>query len=90
MEAGFAEYIRTMDDDQEFVQLQKASQNLWHRIRAPLLLVVVLVAGLLMWLAGSAMQILSATLAGIAALFSSIAQRDQLLQTRRNESKRID
>ncbi len=74
VETGFAEYIRTLDDQKEFAQLQQASHNLWHRIRTPLLIVVVVVAGLLMWLAGSAMQILSATLAGIAALFSSITQ----------------
>jgi hypothetical protein len=75
VEAGFAEFIRSLDDAQELAQLQeKAKQNLWHRIRTPLLIVVIVIAGLLMWLAGSAMQILSATMAGIAALFSSISQ----------------
>jgi len=75
VEAGFADYIRKLDDAEEFQQLQQqASQHLWHRIRTPLLIVVIVVAGLLMWLAGNAMQILSATLAGIAALFSSITQ----------------
>ncbi|HEY5807689.1 MAG TPA: hypothetical protein VIT67_06960, partial [Povalibacter sp.] len=75
VEAGFAEYIRTLDSQQDLAELrQETSQNLWHRIRTPLLLLIVVGVGLLMWLAGSAMQILSATLAGIGALFSSITQ----------------
>lgn len=75
VEAGFADYIRTQDHHQELAQLhQEASQHLWHRIRTPLLIVIVIVAGQMMWLAGSAMQILSATLAGIGALFTSITQ----------------
>lgn len=74
-EAGFADYIRGIEDTHEFQQLQEqATDNLWHRIRTPLLIVVIVIAGLLMWLAGSAMQLLSATLAGMAALFSSITQ----------------
>ena len=43
-------------------------------IRIPLLVIVVVVTASLMWLAGSTMQILSATLAGVATLFGYVTQ----------------
>ncbi len=74
-DSGFAHYARTAETEQQFAAWQKAaSKNLWNRIRAPLLIVVLVVAALMMWLAGSTMQILSATLAGIATLFGYITQ----------------
>jgi hypothetical protein len=72
-ESGFGEYVGSLPPEQPTVELERvAGQNLWHRIRTPLLVVVIVVAGLLMWFAGSAMQILSATLAGMAGLFGSV------------------
>lgn len=74
-DSGFAHYARTAETEQQFAAWQKAaSKNLWNRIRAPLLIVVLVIAALMMWLAGSTMQILSATLAGIATLFGYITQ----------------
>jgi hypothetical protein len=74
-ETGFAEYVGSLPPEQTTLELERvAEHNLWHRIRTPLLVVVIVVAGLLMWFAGSAMQILSATLAGMATLFGSVTQ----------------
>jgi hypothetical protein len=80
-DSGFAHYARTAETEQKFAAWQKeASKNLWNRIRAPLLIVVLVIAALMMWLAGSTMQILSATLAGIATLFGYITQVTNLVR----------
>jgi hypothetical protein len=72
---GFAEYLRASETEHDFAQLQReASRNVWQRIRTPLLILVVVIAGLMLWLAGSAMQILTTTLAGVAALLGSVTQ----------------
>jgi len=74
-EAGFANYVRTAETERQFADWQtEASRNLWNRIRIPLLVIVVVVTASLMWLAGSTMQILSATLAGVATLFGYVTQ----------------
>jgi len=85
-ETGFGEYVRSLPPEQTTVELEQvAGHNLWHRIRTPLLVVVIVVAGLLMWFAGSAMQILSATLAGMAGLFGSVTTVTKFV---RNDDKK--
>jgi len=75
VESGFAEFARTAETEQKFADWQHAaSRNLWTGIRIPLFIIVVVITASLMWLAGSAMQILSTTLAGVATLFGVIAQ----------------
>lgn len=75
VESGFAEFARTAETEQKFADWQRAaSRNLWTGIRIPLFIIVVVITAALMWLAGSAMQILSTTLAGVATLFGVIAQ----------------
>jgi len=75
VESGFAEFARTAETEQKFADWQRAaSRNLWTGIRIPLFIIVVVITASLMWLAGSAMQILSTTLAGVATLFGVIAQ----------------
>jgi hypothetical protein len=74
-DAGFSHYARTAETEQQFATWQReASKNAWNRIRTPLLIIVLMVAAAMMWLAGSTMQILSATLAGIATIFGYITQ----------------
>jgi hypothetical protein len=78
--------VRSLPPEQTTVELEQvAAHNLWHRIRTPLLVVVIVVAGLLMWFAGSAMQILSATLAGMAGLFGSVTTVTKFV---RNDDKK--
>ncbi|HWJ06186.1 MAG TPA: hypothetical protein VNS57_10435, partial [Steroidobacteraceae bacterium] len=73
VEPGFAEFVRTVALDESFDRLRyDATHTLWSQLRTPLLVLVVIVAVLLMWLAGSAMHIVAATLAGVAGLFGSI------------------
>jgi hypothetical protein len=75
VEPGFADFVRTVQPDEPLDQLKyDATHTLWSQLRTPLLFLVVIVAVLLMWLAGSAMHILAGTLAGVAALFGSLAQ----------------
>jgi hypothetical protein len=74
-DTGFAHYARTAETEQQFATWQReASKNVWNRIRTPLLIVVLVVAAAMMWLAGSTMQILSATLAGMATIFGYVTQ----------------
>jgi hypothetical protein len=74
-EPGFAEFISTVEHDQPFDTLRyETSHTLWSQLRTPLLILVIIVAGMLMWLAGSTMQLLAGTLAGVAALFGSVSQ----------------
>lgn len=73
VEPGFADFVRTVAPDESFDQLKyDATHTLWSQLRAPLLVLVVIIAVLLMWLAGSAMHLVAATLAGVAGLFGSI------------------
>jgi hypothetical protein len=75
VEPGFADFVRTVQPDELLGRLKyETTHSLWGRLRTPLLVVVAVVAGLLMWLAGSTMHILAGALAGVAALFGSIAQ----------------
>jgi hypothetical protein len=78
---GLAAYARHAEKDSLFEKWQRAaSSNTWNRIRTPLLLVVIVVVGVLMWVAGSTMQILSATLAGMATLFGYVTQVTNLFK----------
>lgn len=78
---GLAAYARHAEDDSLFEKWQRAaSSNTWNRIRTPLLLVVIVLVGVLMWVAGSTMQILSATLAGMATLFGYFTQVTNLFK----------
>jgi hypothetical protein len=73
VEPGFAEFVRIVATDESFDRLRyDATHTLWSQLRTPLLVLVVIVAVLLMWLAGSAMHLIAATLAGVAGLFGSI------------------
>jgi hypothetical protein len=75
VEPGFAEFIRTAPHTASFDQLrEQSSKTVWGRLRTPLLVLVIVVAIALMWLAGSAMQILTGVLAGVATLLGTITQ----------------
>lgn len=81
-ETGFSEYVGSLPPEQTTQEFERvAEHNLWHRIRTPLLVFIIIVAGLLMWFAGSAMQILSATLAGMAGLFGSVTQVTKFIRS---------
>jgi hypothetical protein len=76
-----AAYARFAEKDSLFEEWQRvASSNTCNRIRTPLLLVVIVAVGVLMWVAGSTMQILSATRAGVATLFGYITQVTNLFK----------
>ena len=78
---GLAAYARCAEADSLFKEWQRAaSASTWNSIRTPLLLVVIVIVGVLMWIAGSTMQILSATLAGMATLFGYVTQVTNLFK----------
>jgi hypothetical protein len=78
---GLAAYARHAEKDSLFDEWQRAaSASTWNSIRTPLLLLVMVVVGVLMWVAGTTMQILSATLAGMATLFGYVTQVTNLFK----------
>lgn len=78
---GLAAYARHAEKDALFAKWQQAaSASTWNSIRTPLLLVVIVIVAILMWMAGSTMQILSATLAGMATLFGYVTQVTNLFK----------
>lgn len=75
IEPGFAEFIRRVHPSDALDELRyEASHTPWSQWRTPVLIVVIIIAGMLMWLAGSAMHILMGVLGGVATLFGSITQ----------------
>lgn len=75
IEPGFAEFIRRVHPSDALDELRyEASHTPWSQWRTPVLIVVIIIAALLMWLAGSAMHILMGVLGGVATLFGSITQ----------------
>ena len=75
IEHGFAEFIRRVHPSDALDELRyEASHTPWSQWRTPILVIVIMIAALLMWLAGSAMHILMGVLGGVATLFGSITQ----------------
>lgn len=75
VEPGFVDFVRRVDPSQGLHDLRyETSHTPWGQWRTPLLVIFIVTAGLLMWLAGSAMHILAGTLAGIATLLGSITR----------------
>lgn len=75
IEPGFAEFIRRVHPSDALDELRfEASHTPWSQWRTPILVLVIIIAALLMWLAGSAMHILVGVLGGVATLFGSITQ----------------
>lgn len=75
VEPGFAEFIRSVHPSDDVDALRyEASHTPWSTWRTPILIVVIIVAALLMWLAGGAMHIVVGVLGGVATLFGSLTQ----------------
>jgi hypothetical protein len=72
---GFAAYALTAEKEEDFDAWELiASKNLWNSIRTPLLIVLLVVVGLLLWLSSSSMQIITTVLAGLASLVGYVTQ----------------
>jgi hypothetical protein len=71
----FREYAQTAEKEEDFDAWElEASKSLWKSIRTPLLVVLLIVVGLLLWLSSSSMQIITTVLAGLASLVGYVTQ----------------
>lgn len=74
-DAGFARFVRTAETRRDFADWQRAaSQSAWHSVRAPLLILLVVMIGWLMWTAGDYVQAFSAVLIGAIALLGRLGE----------------
>lgn len=89
VEPGFEAFVRSVQPDALLEALEYETTNtVWAQLRTPLLFIVVVIAALLMWLAGSTMHLVAGTLAGVAALFSSVTQVTNFIQRDRPSASR--
>jgi hypothetical protein len=74
-DASFQAYALTAEKEEDFDAWElMASKNLWNSIRTPLLIVLLVGVGLLLWLSSSSMQIITTVLAGLASLVGYVTQ----------------
>jgi hypothetical protein len=67
--------LRTAETSRDFAEWQRAaSQSVWRSVRTPLLIVLVLVVGWLVWTAGDYVQAFSAVLVAAIALLGQLGQ----------------
>jgi hypothetical protein len=71
----FRDYAQTAEKEEDFDAWElQASKSVWKSIRTPLLVVLLIVVGLLLWLSSSSMQIITTVLAGLASLVGYVTQ----------------
>lgn len=74
-DSGFARYVRTAETKQDFTEWQRAaSSSAWRSVKTPLLIVLLLVVGWLIWTAGDYVQTFSAILVAAVALLGQFGQ----------------
>jgi hypothetical protein len=68
-------------DDQELENLLRgASASAWNSIRTPLLIVMLVVVGLLLYVSSTSMQIVTTVLAGVASLLGYVSQYQSFIR----------
>jgi len=78
---GFARFVRTAETRQDFTEWQRAaSQSAWRSVKTPLLIVLLLVVGWLIWTAGDYVQTFSAILVAALALLGQFGQAVNLVR----------
>lgn len=74
-DAGFGRFVRTAETRHDFTEWQReASQGAWKRVKTPLLVVLLIVVGWLIWTAGDYVQAFSAILVAAIALVGQFGQ----------------
>ena len=76
------EYAETQAwEEEEFRKAQQdASHSLWNSIRTPLLVVVLIVVGVLLYVSSTTMQIVTTVFAGLASLLTYVSQTQNFLR----------
>ena len=76
------EYAETQAwEEEEFQKAQQdASHSLWNSIRTPLLVVVLIVVGVLLYVSSTTMQIVTTVFAGLASLLTYVSQTQNFLR----------
>jgi len=68
-------------EEEEFQKAQQeASLSVWNRIRTPLLVVVLIVVGILLYVSSTTMQIVTTVFAGLASLLTYVSQAQNFLR----------
>jgi hypothetical protein len=74
-DAGFGRFVRTAETRRDFTEWQRAaSQGVWKNVKTPLLIVLLIVVGWLIWTAGDYVQAFSAILVAAVALLGQFGQ----------------
>jgi hypothetical protein len=74
-DAGFGRFVRTAETRHDFTEWQReASQGAWKSVKTPLLIVLLIVVGWLIWTAGDYVQAFSAILVAAVALLGQAGQ----------------
>jgi hypothetical protein len=74
-DAGFGRFVRTAETRRDFTEWQReASQSAWRSVKTPLLIVLVILVGWLIWTAGDYVQAFSAILVAAVALLGQFGQ----------------
>lgn len=75
------QYAGTQGWEEEFQKAQQeASHSVWNSIRTPLLVVVLIVVGILLYVSSTTMQIVTTVFAGLASLLTYVSQAQNFLR----------
>jgi hypothetical protein len=75
------EVLANRADDKELENLlHEASASAWNSIRTPLLIVMLVVVGLLLYVSSTSMQIVTTVLAGVASLLGYVSQYQSFIR----------
>jgi len=79
---GLRQYAETQGwEDEDFQKAQQeASHSIWNSIRTPLLVVVLIVVGILLYVSSTTMQIVTTVFAGLASLLTYVSQAQNFLR----------
>jgi len=78
---SFKEFVETAEDQADFATWQsEASKSVWNNIRTPLLILLLVVIGVLLWVSSTSMQIVMTVLAGVATLLGYLGQAQSFIR----------
>ena len=81
VDPAFKQFAKTAEDEADFSTWQsEAAKSLWNSIRTPLLILLLIVVGLLLWLSNTSMQIVMTVLAGLATLLGYLGQAQNFIR----------